>query len=671
MQEVGAEPFEEEDDFECPGLGLHRSDTDCAVYYNCLEDGSKFRFSCPVGLVYNPANSACDWPDKVSCQSAPKPTLYDVCATLADGLYSDPHVSSEYFTCTTGVRQKHACTHGLHFDAVSGQCRTQDKAKFHPGVVVRAQQASSSALLLSSPDKKVVCYFSNWAGLRSGDGKYLPEHLDSSLCSHIVYAFAKLDAEELIPAPSGPKSDIDAGYYRRLVETASRGNPSSRVLLSLGGWADSAGDKYSRLVRSPQARKKFVEATVAFLQKHGFQGLVLEWHFPVCWQSDCSKGPDSDRSGLASLAEELKIAFEPAGLTLAATLSGYKEVISKAYDVPRLSRALDFLNIMTYDWRGYWDGKTGHHSPMHANTADENQEFNIDSVMGYYESLGAPKSKLVMGIPFYGQSFTTRGGASEYGAAVSGPGKAGKYTQQKGMLAYHEICALIQKGTLRKESANTWRGPYAYGGGQWVGYDDTTSVAAKAELIKTKGWAGAAVWTLDLDDFNNVCCGGVNPLLSTVSRALRGVGEVGGGCGRPAPPATPPPSSLTTTERYDDGSKTSTTARPPPPVAPVVAETTSQTTTARTTTSGWQSTTSGWEDYKWTPGDYDQYEYSGQWADNSQESSTPGNSAASACREGERYPDPGDCQKYFTCERGQLQLQACAGGLYWNKDEDR
>ena len=121
---------------------------------------------------------------------------------------------------------------------------------------------------------------------------------------------------------------------------------------------------------------------------------------------------------------------------------------------------------MTYDWRGYWDGKTGHHSPMHANNADENQEFNIDSVMGYYESLGAPKSKLVMGIPFYGQSFTTRGGASEYGAAVSGPGKAGKYTQQKGMLAYHEICSLIQKGTLRKESANTWRGPYAYGGGE-------------------------------------------------------------------------------------------------------------------------------------------------------------------------------------------------------------
>merc|ERR1719295_2536503 len=117
---------------------------------------------------------------------------------------------------------------------------------------------------------------------------------------------------------------------------------------------------------------------------------------------------------------------------------------------------------------------------------------------------------------------------------------------------------------------------------------------------------------------------GVNPLLSTVSRALRGVGEVGGGCGRPAPPVTPPPSSLTTTERYDDGSKTTSTARPPPSIAPIVAETTSRITTVRSTTSGWQSSTSGWDDYKWSsnPDDYE-YEYSGQWADNSHKSSTP------------------------------------------------
>jgi chitinase len=130
----------------------------------------------------------------------------------------------------------------------------------------------------------VVCYFSNWAGLRPGDGKFLPEHLDSSLCSHVVYAFARLDEERLVPAPSGPKADLDAGYYRRLLETAGRTNPSAKVLLALGGWADSAGDKYSRLVGSPAARANFVTATVAFLRQYGFQVSAVPVPSPA---SDC------------------------------------------------------------------------------------------------------------------------------------------------------------------------------------------------------------------------------------------------------------------------------------------------------------------------------------------------------------------------------------------------
>lgn len=56
------------------------------------------------------------------------------------------------------------------------------------------------------------------------------------------------------------------------------------MLLALGGWNDSAGDKYSRLVNSPAARKKFIAHAVQFLEKFGFDGLDLDWEYPVCWQ---------------------------------------------------------------------------------------------------------------------------------------------------------------------------------------------------------------------------------------------------------------------------------------------------------------------------------------------------------------------------------------------------
>ena len=60
--------------------------------------------------------------------------------------------------------------------------------------------------------------------------------------------------------------------------------------------------------------------------------------------------------------------------------------------------------------------------------------------MEYLVNKGAPRKKLLVGIPFYGQSYTMGSSSSDPGAPSSGPGKPGDYTHQPGMLAYYEIC---------------------------------------------------------------------------------------------------------------------------------------------------------------------------------------------------------------------------------------
>jgi hypothetical protein len=61
--------------------------------------------------------------------------------------------------------------------------------------------------------------------------------------------------------------------------------------------------------------------------------------------------------------------------------------------------------------------------------------------MEHLVRLGAPRHKLLVGIPFYGQSFTLGSRTNtEPGAPSNGPGEPGKYTNQPGMLAYYEIC---------------------------------------------------------------------------------------------------------------------------------------------------------------------------------------------------------------------------------------
>lgn len=76
--------------------------------------------------------------------------------------------------------------------------------------------------------------------------------------------------------------------------------------MGLGGWTDSTGDKYSRLVSDSSARRDFIDSTIAFLRRYNFQGLHLDWNYPKCWQSNCNKGPDSDMRNFARLIKVRK-----------------------------------------------------------------------------------------------------------------------------------------------------------------------------------------------------------------------------------------------------------------------------------------------------------------------------------------------------------------------------
>lgn len=120
---------------------------------------------------------------------------------------------------------------------------------------------------------------------------------------------------------------------------------------------------------------------------------------------------------------------------------------------------------MTYDYHGQWEKKTGHVAPMYAHEDDDDQTFNSVSVnciihiietfikslqnylfyrqnftVHYWLQKGASREKLVMGLPFYGQSFslaenTDRG----LGVPTSAGGEPGDETRARGFLAFYEV----------------------------------------------------------------------------------------------------------------------------------------------------------------------------------------------------------------------------------------
>ncbi|XP_005191759.1 probable chitinase 10 [Musca domestica] len=481
---------------ECAGRNYAPHERDCNKYYIC-QYGELVEQKCPSGLHWN--QNYCDWPQASKCMirddqttkkpvvNRPKPTPRPSAATTK----APPKVTKKPVT------------------APSKKPITHPKPTYVPP-------------LASNEDYKVVCYFTNWAWYRRGQGKYVPEDIDENLCTHIVYGFAVLNSNSLTIRTHDSWADIDNRFYERVVAYKKKG---LKVTVAIGGWNDSLGSKYARMVLDPQARRRFIESVLAFCEKYGFEGLDLDWEYPVCWQVDCSKGSANEKEGFASLVRELSEAFKPKGLLLSAAVSPSKMVIDAGYDVPKLARYFDWIAVMTYDFHGHWDKQTGHVAPLYYVEGDSNPYFNANFSINYWLEKGTPPHKLIMGMPLYGQSFSLADTNSRsLNDKTIGPGRAGTYTRAGGFLAYYEICEQISNGgwTVMRDPQGRI-GPYAYSGNQWVSYDDVNDIRRKAQFVRKMRLGGGMVWALDLDDFRGSCGCGKHPLLRTLNQELRGI----------------------------------------------------------------------------------------------------------------------------------------------------
>lgn len=107
--------------------------------------------------------------------------------------------------------------------------------------------------------------------------------------------------------------------------------------------------------------------------------------------------------------------------------------------------------------------------------------------MKLIDELGGDKRKIIIGVPFYGQSYTLKVDKNHaLGAETDGPGLAGEYTQQPGMLAYYEICYRIKtrKWTVQRNTHSLE--PFTYQGDQWVSFEDPTSLTEKVKYPTTE-----------------------------------------------------------------------------------------------------------------------------------------------------------------------------------------
>ena len=58
---------------------------------------------------------------------------------------------------------------------------------------------------------QVVCYWGTWANYRPEAGKFTPEDVDPSLCTHLIYSFAGLEQANWTMKSLDPWMDLEVG----------------------------------------------------------------------------------------------------------------------------------------------------------------------------------------------------------------------------------------------------------------------------------------------------------------------------------------------------------------------------------------------------------------------------------------------------------------------------
>ncbi|KAI4721608.1 glycoside hydrolase [Aureobasidium sp. EXF-10727] len=349
----------------------------------------------------------------------------------------------------------------------------------------------------SSSDARRIGYYESWSYSRTCDS-WAPEKIDASLWTHLNYAFALIDSSGKIASMNA----YDTQLYPR-VTGLKKSNANLNVFISVGGWA-AGGAVFSKMVSTTATRATFINSAISFMNTYGFDGLDIDWEYPVAGDRG---GAKADFQNYVSFLKELRAACgSKFGITLTLPSSYCNRRLSKVcirylqgFDVVNLEPYVDWFNFMSYDIHGTWDGTSPYTKSIvqpHTNLTEISQGLDL-----LWRNNIKP-SKVVLGLGFYGRSFTLKDPSCKTpGCAFSGGGNPGTCTQTSGILSNAEIQRIIKARNLTPILDSQAGIKYiTWDSNQWVSYDDEQTFTLKKNFANGLCLGGTMVWALDLDD---------------------------------------------------------------------------------------------------------------------------------------------------------------------------
>lgn len=357
--------------------------------------------------------------------------------------------------------------------------------------------------ITSEPNSyKKVGYYTSW----STYSNYQVSQIDASKLTHVNYAFANISADGKI-ALGDSWADIEKPFLGDSADQPFKGNfyqlsklklqyPNLKTLISVGGWTWS--ERFSDVSLTEQSRTIFADSLLQFILKYNFNGVDLDWEYPVGGGEPDNINRPEDKQNFTLLLKKIRETFDAQSamdgkeylLTIA---GGAGSSYAENTQLSLIQQYVDYIQLMTYDIHGSWDSLTGLNAPLFR---DPNSKFfsewSVQDAVRTYLNNGVQANKLVMGVPFYGriynqvyplnsglyQSFAGGGSALSYSTIET------NYLNQNGFIRYWQSDSKV---------------PWLFNGTQFISYDDEESIGYKTDYIKSMGLGGAMMWELSQD----------------------------------------------------------------------------------------------------------------------------------------------------------------------------
>ncbi|KAI9170819.1 Chitinase 1 [Paramyrothecium foliicola] len=280
--------------------------------------------------------------------------------------------------------------------------------------------AAAGIALATEP--RYILYYDQWHRAE------LPDKSLTAGITHVVMSFA--NSSLFASTPGGEYTP-----FQPLPEVRALFDHDIQVCLAIGGWGDTVG--FGEGAKSREARKNFAKNVADTLDRLGYDCVDVDWEYPGGNGADYKQIPNSAKTSeiktYPQLLHEIKKAVGKKTVSIAVPGKERDMIAYTSSQVPKINKAVDFVNVMTYDLLNRRDNYTAHHASLVGSA------LAIDK----YISLGFPPEKLVLGFPFYAKYATTKEGyncANPTGCPLevledpvdgSDTGKSGTVTFQK------------------------------------------------------------------------------------------------------------------------------------------------------------------------------------------------------------------------------------------------